>query len=364
MSLPKEKIVLSFGYWKMPTFAYKRRKWEGVIVNKTVTIVAFIGWCVLPANGMEVASVSVEADKAQIEEWLEQGGRLFSGMEGVEGNVKQAVLYYKLVLNHTTSKEYLAQAHVNLGEIFYAGASGVPIDEESAYNHYTAAYMFKADSFATVAAALGLGRLFLWGLFVNVDYGKALAYLQLVAEQEEFPGFRAHAKFLLGEMHLLGLGIKVNPRGAQLLFEQVLAYGYAQSSADACWRLGELMCNEAGGDRQKVKEGFAYLVKATEQRANTRAQRAAYCCMAKEYASGKSIKLHPEKACELYSWVVNQKGKQDFDQWALIRLAELLCKKNKTVEARYHLMRAAQQQICKGAANKAHKSLVALDARL
>ncbi len=329
-----------------------------IAMVKRSLLIIIVALSINSLHAMEIVQVS-EAEQA--ETWYLLSKQLFEESDRAKRNEQEALRYLTLVASQTSSKKYQARAQAMLGEMYYHGSEKVIRDDEKAFYYYQCALSLNADPFATTLAHLRLGQMYLWGHFVKENYGKALSHFNLVEEQDEFPSYKAWARFLIGEINFLGMGVLANSGVARDCFEFAARQGDdLMVQADGCWRLGELYLQGSQDVPQDVDKGYHYIHMAAQQTLNRPAQRAAYAHLAYEYWRGKRIEPDLELALKLFTWVVDQKGKQDFDQWALVRLAKLLCTKNNTVEARKYLQQAVDQTICKKAAQEARRLLASL----
>ncbi len=316
----------------------------------SLVILLALNWGVNSLQAMETVSRAAESN--QIIEWYTLAQQLFT-LDADDKDIDKALDYYNLVTSNAHSREYQARAHVALGEIFY-----IRHHDERAFHHFQTAVSLDADLFATTYSQLRLGQMFLWGQFVKEDFERAFVLLKKVDEQDEMPGIKAAARFLIGEMYHVGIGVKENCGKA----EQCFLYAATQNhnlvvQADGCWRLGELWLNGSQDVPQNTKAAFTYLSKAAEQSLNSRAQRISCVYLAQEYVLGRHVSKDLNKAQELLEGVVKRRGNQDFDQWALVRLSEILQMKNRIDEAREYLLIASEQKIDARAARKAKKML-------
>jgi TPR repeat protein len=105
-------------------------------------------------------------------------------------------------------------ACARIGEIYERGGSGVPRDMEQAIRWYRKA-VFEADD---RVAHLGLGRAYLYGDGVNLDYPKALEHLG-----KAYLAGLAEAAVYLGIMHIDGCSVPADLEQAERLLKEAAA---------------------------------------------------------------------------------------------------------------------------------------------
>lgn len=122
-----------------------------------------------------------------------------------------------LFLLRSLAEKGVWSACARVGEIYERGGKGVARDMEQAIRWYRKA-VFEADD---AAAHLGLGRAYLYGDGVDLDYAKALEHLR-----KAHLANLAEAALYLGVMHVDGCGVATDLEHAERLLKEAATHDF------------------------------------------------------------------------------------------------------------------------------------------
>jgi TPR repeat protein len=170
----------------------------------------------------------------------------------VKQDIKKAIYWYKEAIKNSSDK-----ARYNLASLYLDGQSNAPqkikeaislylVSAKNGHDHSKVAlgniYMddtyglkdeTKAFYWLNAAASngntygqTGLASCYRYGIGTGIDYEKALYWYQLSADASHSPTSR----YRLAEMHMLGLGTKIDLNKAREIFLQLSQEGYADGT--------------------------------------------------------------------------------------------------------------------------------------
>jgi TPR repeat protein len=170
----------------------------------------------------------------------------------VKQDIKKAIYWYKEAIKNNSDK-----ARYNLASLYLDGQSNAPqkikeaislylVSAKNGHDHSKVAlgniYMDDAYGLKDVEKAFywlnaaasngntygqtGLASCYRYGVGTDIDYEKALYWYQLSADASHSPTSR----YRLAEMHMLGLGTKVDLNKAREFFLQLSQEGYADGT--------------------------------------------------------------------------------------------------------------------------------------
>jgi uncharacterized protein len=138
------------------------------------------------------------------------------GKDGVIKNINAAIDLYL-----TAAKHGHDDSKVALGNIYMDDTYGLE-DGKKAFD-----WLSSAASNGNTYGQTGLASCYRYGFGTDIDYEKALYWYQLSADASHSPTSR----YRLAEMHMLGLGTKVDLNKAREVFLQLSQEGYAYGTA-------------------------------------------------------------------------------------------------------------------------------------
>ncbi len=142
------------------------------------------------------------------DEKLRQAMRLFS-----KGTADLALVEFKKLID-----EGCDEAYSFVGNLYAVGGNNVARDYEKARFYYEQSI----ERVGSVAAYIGLIRIYYYGLGVERDCGKALRYCQVLVEKENHP----QANFYIGKMHMDGCGVERDVEKSKDFFRRSWDRGY------------------------------------------------------------------------------------------------------------------------------------------
>ena len=137
------------------------------------------------------------------------------GLDGVPKNINTAIDLYS-----TAAEQGHDHSKVALGNIYMDDTYGLKDVKKAFY------WLNAAASNGNTFGQTGLASCYRYGIGTDIDYEKALYWYQLSADASHSPTSR----YRLAEMHMLGLGTKVDLNKAREIFLQLSQEGYADGT--------------------------------------------------------------------------------------------------------------------------------------
>jgi uncharacterized protein len=133
------------------------------------------------------------------------------GLDGVPKNINTAIDLYS-----TAAEQGHDHSKVALGNIYMDDTYGLKDVKKAFY------WLNAAASNGNTYGQTGLASCYRYGIGTDIDYEKALYWYQLSADASHSPTSR----YRLAEMHMLGLGTKIDLNKAREIFLQLSQEGY------------------------------------------------------------------------------------------------------------------------------------------
>jgi TPR repeat protein len=137
------------------------------------------------------------------------------GLDGVPKNINTAIDLYS-----TAAEQGDDDAKTALGNIYMDDTYGLKDVKKAFY------WLNAAASSGNTYGQTGLASCYRYGIGTDINYEKALYWYQLSADASHSPTSR----YRLAEMHMLGLGTKVDLNKAREIFLQLGQEGYADGT--------------------------------------------------------------------------------------------------------------------------------------